>query len=105
MLLYVALALLFCLVLVLTVAEHREVRRRQKRLELLQQLSSSLLILLEQRQNKQTEEKIGNPKPNGLTSEPPNTIPPGSYEEYLKNGGTDDPLTWLYGTTNDKLFP
>lgn len=103
--LYIVLFSLFCLVLVLTAVEQRKASRERKKLQHELNRLRDLWIHHGLNKEKQIVERIGDPKPNDLTSERLNTILPGSYEEYLKNGGTDDPLTWLYGTTSDKLFP
>ncbi len=105
MLLYTVLGLLFVLVLVLTAVEQRKASREWKKLQHELNGLRDLWIHHELNKEKQIVEKIGDPKPNDLTFERPNTILPGLYEEYLKNGGTDDPLTWLYGTTSPRPFP
>ena len=38
-------------------------------------------------------------------SEPLTTILSDSYDEYVKNGGTLDALTWLYIVDRDRIFP
>jgi len=105
MILYIALLSLFALVLVLAVVEQRKISRKRRKIQQSWKKLRDIQTALEQNRNRPYVSIDLAMKTKDHTPEPPNTIQPETYEEYLKNGGTDNPLTWLYGTTDKNLFP
>jgi|GEM_PF-5794016 len=105
MYLYIALLSLFILVLVLEAVEQRKAYKKRKRIQQSWKEWRDIQTALEQNKDRLYISIDLAMKTKDHTPEQPNTTQPETYEEYLKNGGTDNPLTWLYGTTDKNLFP
>ncbi len=105
MYLYIALLSLFVLVLVLAVVEQRKASKKRKKIQQSWKDLRDILTALEQNKNRLYISIDLAMKTKDHTPEQPNTTRQETYEEYLKNGGTDNPLTWLYGITDKNLFP
>lgn len=105
MILYIALLLLFLLVLALSVAEHcamrKKIKLRQSRMQELNLLVTQLNRNIEKLNNEMSLQMLQ----TNTISESLNMTLMEQFAKYQKSGGTDDYPTWIVKSDSQNLFP